>query len=151
MKQDASALPVETVFEVRDRCLCLISQRAARKVARRFDIAFRPLGITNGQFSLMVALAAPKAWNMTQLADFLGMDRTTLTAAVATLKRRKLVKLITSEEDQRAKRVLLTPSGQKLTTLAVPVWRAEHERLDQELTTEGAAQVRSALLLLAAI
>lgn len=148
MKADASALSPAVVFEVRDRCLCLVTQRAARKLARRFDIAFRPLGMTHGQFSLMVALGAPRAWNMTDLAGFLGMDRTTLTAAVTTLARRKLVKSVPDEEDQRSKRVLLTASGRALIAKAVPVWRAEHKRLEAELPDAEAA--RRALLELAA-
>ena len=39
--------------EMRDHCLCLHAQRAARALARRFDAAFRPLGLTSGQFSLL--------------------------------------------------------------------------------------------------
>ncbi|HAJ19236.1 MAG TPA: MarR family transcriptional regulator, partial [Rhodospirillaceae bacterium] len=48
-------LPLSTTLEVRDRCLCLYVQRAARMLARRFDEALRPLDITNGQFSLLMS------------------------------------------------------------------------------------------------
>lgn len=44
-------IPFETTLLVRDTCLCLHVQRAARALARRFDEALRPLGLTNGQFS----------------------------------------------------------------------------------------------------
>ena len=37
-----SLLPISTTLEVRDRCLCLHAQRAARAVARAFDDAFPP-------------------------------------------------------------------------------------------------------------
>ena len=37
---------------VKDRCLCLHVQRAARALARRFDEELRPFELTNGQFSL---------------------------------------------------------------------------------------------------
>ncbi|MBV9567317.1 MAG: MarR family transcriptional regulator, partial [Hyphomicrobiales bacterium] len=49
-------LSYETTLLVRDHCLCLHMQRAARAVARRFDAAFRPLNLTNGQFSLLMSL-----------------------------------------------------------------------------------------------
>ena len=49
----------ETVLEIRDQCLCLATQRTARLLARRFDRLFAPLGLTNGQFSLLVALSGP--------------------------------------------------------------------------------------------
>jgi hypothetical protein len=48
-------LPLSTTHEVRDRCLCLHVQRAARALARRFDEALQPLALTNGQFSLLMA------------------------------------------------------------------------------------------------
>jgi hypothetical protein len=50
----------ETTILVRDSCLCLHVQRAARALARRFDNALRPLGLTNGQFSLMMSLNRPE-------------------------------------------------------------------------------------------
>jgi hypothetical protein len=48
------AVPFETTLHVRDNCLCLNVQRAARALARLFDEALRPLGLTNGQFSLLM-------------------------------------------------------------------------------------------------
>src|SRR4051812_44720797 len=53
-------IPFETTLLVRDTCLCLHVQRAARALARRFDEALRPLGLTNGQFSLMMSLNRPE-------------------------------------------------------------------------------------------
>ncbi|RYG93702.1 MAG: MarR family transcriptional regulator, partial [Alphaproteobacteria bacterium] len=43
-------VPYETTLHVRDHCLCLAAQRAARALARRFDEALKPAGITSGQF-----------------------------------------------------------------------------------------------------
>ena len=52
-------VPLETTLLVRDSCLCLHVQRAARTLARLFDDALRPVGITSGQFSLLMALNRP--------------------------------------------------------------------------------------------
>ena len=83
----------ETTLEVRDACLCLHVQRAARALARRFDEALRPLGLTNGQSSLMMSLNRPEPPGMAPVASLLGMDRTTLTAVLKALQRRGLVKV----------------------------------------------------------
>ncbi len=96
----ASALSPHDVLEVRDKCLCFAAQRAARRLARRFDLLFRDLGITNGQFSMMTALSAPRAWKHAELADFLSMDRTTATAAIKALERRDLVTVATDPRGQ---------------------------------------------------
>ena len=79
------SLPLGTTFEVRDRCLCLAAQRAARALARRFDAVLKPHGLTNGQFSLLMALNRPEPPRISDLAPFLAMDRTTLTAALKVL------------------------------------------------------------------
>ena len=49
------------------------------------DDAFRPLGLTNGQFSLMMSLNSPEPANFGSVAAVLSMDRTTLTAALKPL------------------------------------------------------------------
>ena len=67
-------------------------QRAARALARRFDAAFRPLGLTSGQFSLLMSLNRPEPPTMGAVAALLAMDRTTLTAALKPLERRGLVR-----------------------------------------------------------
>ena len=104
-------LALEVVHEVRDACLCLATQRAARQLARRFDRAFAAVGLTNGQFSLMMALNAPQAPTVSKLAEFLAMDRTTLTAALKSLERRGLVVVSADEKDRRARRLSLTEGG----------------------------------------
>src|SRR3546814_7107052 len=75
-------LPYAATIMVRDSCLCLHAQRAARALARRFDEVLRPLGLTNGQFSLLMALNRPEPATMGPVASLLAMDRTTLTAAL---------------------------------------------------------------------
>src|SRR3546814_4549676 len=86
-------LPFETTLLVRDSCLCLHAQRAARALARRFDEALRPFGLTNGQFSLMMSLNRPEPPGPASVASLLAMDRTTLTAALKPLRRRGLVEV----------------------------------------------------------
>jgi DNA-binding MarR family transcriptional regulator len=138
-------LPIEVVHEVRDCCLCLATQRAARRLARRFDRAFAPLGLTNGQFSLMMALNAPQAPTLGRLADFLGMDRTTLTAALKSLERRGLVVTRLHEKDRRARRLFLTDAGLETLAAALPIWRREHAALDAELSQSEGQKLRKAL------
>src|ERR1700690_1441334 len=95
--------PFETAVLVRDSCLCLHVQRAARALARRFDDAFRPLELTNGQFSLLVSLNRPVAPSIGNVSALLAMDRTTLTANLKPLVRRGLVRILVDEDDKRGR------------------------------------------------
>ena len=83
-----ASLPFAITHEVRDTCLCLHLQRAARVVARRFDEALRPLDLTNGQFSLLMSLNRPEPASMGSVSTLLAIDRTTLTANLKPLERR---------------------------------------------------------------
>src|SRR3954464_1642004 len=87
----SAGIPFETTVHVRDHCLCLAAQRAARALARRFDEALRPAGLTSGQFSMLMALNWPQPPSVGQVAALLAMDRTTLTANLKPLERRGLV------------------------------------------------------------
>lgn len=140
-----SGIERSDVEEVRDTCLCFATQRAARVLARRFDQLFAPLGITNGQYSMMVAMTGMGAPKLGQLAGFLGMDHTTVTAAVKALEKRGLVVLKPDPEDGRARRATLTRSGQAIVSQALPIWRAEHAKLDDELGVETARSLRAVL------
>lgn len=126
-------LPQETVLEIRDQCLCLAAQRAARVLARRFDRLFAPLGLTNGQFSLLVALSGQWRPRLGELAAFLAMDSTTMSSVVKPLERRGLVAITPDKTDGRVRRPAITDEGRRLLAQAVPLWKAEHGRLQAEL------------------
>src|SRR5436305_7921130 len=126
-------LPYEVTLKVRDTCLCLHLQRAARAVARRFDDALRPLGLTNGQFSLLMALNRPEPATIGSVAALLAMDRTTLTAALKPLERRSLVRVEIDPADRRSRRLSLTPAGHAVLIAAVPSWQREHTAMDRML------------------
>lgn len=114
----------DTTLHVRDTCLSLHVRRAARAVARHFDEALRPVALTNGQFSLMMALNRPEPPTMAEVATLLAMDRTTLTADLKPLERRGLVTVTVDAADRRSRRLELTAAGQKVLAAAVPLWTA---------------------------
>src|SRR5215813_3876045 len=94
-------VPFEITRMVRDSCLCLRVQRASRAIGRMFDDAFRPYGLTNFQFSLLMMLNRPSPPTIGTLADDLAMDRTTVTANVKLLERRRLLTVHRDDKDSR--------------------------------------------------
>src|SRR3954468_4438864 len=138
-------VPFKTTLLVRDACLCLHVQRAARALARRFDEALRPLGLTNGQFSLMMSLNRPEPPSIGSGGGLLGMDRTTLTAALKPLERRGLIEITADPEDRRSRRLTLTPAGRALLAGAVPIWQATHAGLDDLLGDSNPDRLRGDL------
>ncbi|WP_373413622.1 MarR family winged helix-turn-helix transcriptional regulator [Ensifer aridi] len=141
-------IPFSTTIFVRDTCLCLHVQRAARALARQFDDALRPLDITNGQFSLLMSLNRPEAPSMSAVASLLAMDRTTLTAALKPLERRGLVEVFVDPNDRRLRRLRLTADGGRLLAEALPIWKETHTAVDERLGEHGADRLRADLLAL---
>ena len=130
----SNAADFAATLHVRDACLCLHAQRAARALARRFDEAFRPLGITSGQYSLLHSLNRPAPPSLGQVAEVLAMDRSTVTANLKPLQRRGLVAIGVDPDDRRGRRAALTEAGRALLAQATPIWVEEHERVEAELT-----------------
>jgi len=116
-------LPFETTQVVRDCCLCLHAQRAARALALN-----RPAPPTIGS-----------------VADLLAMDRTTLTAALKILERRNLVRITVDKEDRRSRRLAITSAGRILLDKAFPVWKETHAQAEKEIAGFSADRLRQAL------
>jgi DNA-binding MarR family transcriptional regulator len=135
----------EVTVKVRDTCLCLHVQRAARAVARRFDDALRPFGLTNGQFSLLMSLNRPKPPGIGSVAALLAMDRTTLTANLKPLERRGLVTVSVDEKDRRNRLMTLTPAGRALLASAVPVWEQTNLEIERLITGSDPDTLRADL------
>ncbi len=143
------SVPYATTILVRDHCLCLHVQRAARFLARLFDEALRPCGLTNGQFSLMMALNRPEPAGMGGVASLLAMDRTTLTAALKVLERHGWISIAIDPKDKRGRLLTLTPEGKRVLAGAVPVWERTHRQVEQRLPDGDSDRVRRDLLALA--
>lgn len=138
----ARTIRFETTRFIRDTCLCLHAQRAARALARRFDEALRPLGLTNGQFSLLTSLNRPEPPSLGSVASLLVMDRTTLTAALKPLERRGFVEVMVNPEDRRGRLLQLTPAGRTILVRAVPIWKRTHADIDTLLADADADRLR---------
>ena len=140
-----NVLPRATARLVGRTCLCLHVQRAARALARRFDEAFRPVGLTNTQFSLLMALNRPRAPNMRQVSDVLAMDRTTVTANLKPLERRGLVRVSVDSSDKRSRRLALTAAGLDLLARVLPAWRRTHDAIERDLAPADPDRLRETL------
>jgi DNA-binding MarR family transcriptional regulator len=119
--------------DVRETCICVRVQRAARALARHFDGALRPVGLTHGQFSLLVALDQKEPPTVTEVSTWLAMDRTTATANLKPLERRGLVRIAVDKEDRRSRRLIITAAGRARLKAAFPAWKSAHVALDAEL------------------
>jgi len=100
------------------------------------------VGLTSGQFSLLMSLNRSEAPDMAAVAALLAMDRTTLTAALKPLRRRRLVAIRPDAGDRRRRRLSLTTDGRATLAAAVPVWRRVHAAIEAQLDEDTPDRLR---------
>ncbi len=124
-------------------CTCLRMRRAARRVTQLYDHALEPAGLTVNQFGLLAYLQGA---NLTRagglsigaIAEFLGMDPTTLNRNLKPLVAKGLVWNAADPADGRVRIVRIAVKGQRALRKAVPLWReaqAQVERIIGRPTT----------------
>jgi DNA-binding MarR family transcriptional regulator len=139
------ALDDATIDLIANTCLCQRIQRAGRLIGRRFDEAFRPLGINNWQFSVLIALKYLGSPTIGELADALGMDRTTVTKNLKPLSRRALLQVSADEHDARARRIVLTEAGEAILAAAGDGWHRAQQSVTARIPPEELAVLASSL------
>jgi DNA-binding MarR family transcriptional regulator len=123
------------------QCLCLASRRAARAITRQFDTALRPHGIKATQFTLLAALALKGPQPIGALAEFIGVDRTTLTRNLAVAREQSLVR-IGSGEDARARVASITARGHQTLRRAFSAWRETQHELSNAIGVVASDSLR---------
>jgi DNA-binding MarR family transcriptional regulator len=78
--------------------------------------------------SLLVAAELAGAATVGQLADVLGLERTTVTRDLRPLRDRRLVDIGVGE-DRRARAIALTDAGREALADALPRWRSAQEKV----------------------
>lgn len=114
-------------------CRCLAARRSARAITRLFDERLRPHGLRATQFSILAALALKGPTPVGELAEFLGIDRTTLTRSAAILQKRKWVAEAPAR-DARERLFKITAAGRRKIHSAYPAWKAGQDAVDAQTT-----------------
>lgn len=113
-------------------CHCLAARRHARAITRLFEGRLRPHGLRATQFSVLAALALKGPTPVTELAQTLGLERTTLTRIGALLERNGWVSTARSD-DARARPLRLTAAGRRKLEGAFPAWKEAQDLVDRRL------------------
>ena len=116
-------------------CTCSNLRKATRAITQLYDATLEPSGLLITQLSVLGGIATLKPATMTQLADSLVMDRTTLTRNLKPLLRRDLVK-ISSGKDERTRYVTLTSKGYQALSKALQLWGQTQARVVKALGEE---------------
>ena len=144
MARATVAPDTEAYAEMLGTCACLQLRKATRVLTQLYDEALRPLGLRSTQLPILVTLAAHGPLSMTELADSLVLDRTTLVRTLQPLQRRGLIE-VGRDEGRRTRRATLTRAGEAAVAAAVPFWAQAQARVMDELGTSESIDLQRTL------
>lgn len=110
-------------------CVSNNLHQTARAVTRIYGEELRPSGIKRSQFSILGYLYRFGELRLTELAEILFMERTTLTRNLKPLEKQGLIEVKPDPQDRRAKLLSITPEGQKRFKEALVLWRKAQKRV----------------------
>ena len=139
-----AGLPDPTTLQRIGRsCICYQTRMTAHAVTRAYNRALAPLGLEVTQFNILAALAAANSASVTALSDALALDRTTMTRNLKRLEASGLV--CVSHGPGRAVRPELTDAGMALLASAIPLWEAEHAKMESAVGIQVWTETREGL------
>ena len=126
------------------QCNCSFLRSATRALTLAYDEVLRPSGLRMTQFSMLSRASAVGEMSVSELADLMAMDRTTLGRNLQPLEREGLVQLNVGE-DRRERLVSVTPAGRRVLARALPLWEEVHQRFENKIGKREAKELRDAL------
>ena len=124
-------------------CLCLASRKASRAITRAFDRRLRAHGIRSTQFSILVNLMERGPMTIGDLAEALGIERTTLTRNLRVVEDQGWVKISVGDVDARSRVVAATRKGRSAVAVALPSWREAQDAAAATLGRSGFAALQA--------
>lgn len=114
------------------KCACFNIRKSARAITQLYDKILKPVSLKGTQFTLLSVIARNDTMTISNLAERLVMERTTLTRNLRPLEKQGLV-IISPGSDQRTREVSLTVKGYETFVKALPLWQEAQARFEQGL------------------
>src|SRR5918994_454366 len=106
-----------------ENCVCFNLRWVTRAVTQFYDAEMRRHGIRPTQGTILTSLNAKESWNMAELSDWLGMERTTLVRNLRPLQRDGLVQ-ISGGGRGRLVELAITAKSRKQIEKLTPAWKS---------------------------
>ena len=113
-------------------CTCTELRRASRAVTLLYDNAFKSSGLLSTQLSVLRVISKSDSLKVSELAEELGMDRTTLTRNLSVLERQGFIK-ISPGKDHRTRIVTITPIGSNSIAKTIPLWNEVQRKVKKQM------------------
>lgn len=111
-------------------CACFNVRKSARVLTQHYDTAMQPINLRATQFTILAMLSAHSGITVTYLANYLMMDRTTLTRNLRPLETQGLVNTRPGD-DKRTRLIELSKKGKNKLEKAIPFWKKAQKQVTE--------------------
>ena len=139
-KLDA-AKPADTQFP----CICATIRKAGRLLTSKYDSFLKPSGLKVTQYSMLANIARNQGIAVTELADLLLMDQTTVTRNLKVLEKAGYIAQTPSARDQRIRQVTLTAEGRDKLDQTRIYWVRAQRQMELDMGAEGVKSLLGSL------
>jgi len=127
-----------------ENCTCFNVRRVSRLITQFFDAEVRRHGMRPTQTPILRALNAKSGWEMAELSEWLGMERTTLLRNLRPLQRDGLVRVKGAGRGGHVE-LEITAKGRAALARILPAWRSAQEKVVATLGAERWSRIISDL------
>lgn len=125
-------------------CLTFNLQRASRNLVRGFEEASKESGVTAPQFATLSLIGGFGELTVTQIAERMGTDRTTLTRNLGVMARKGWI-AEAEAEDRRLTVWRLSEKGREALDAALPIWRRYQNAVLERIGPDSAKALLATL------
>lgn len=116
-------------------CYCLDMRKASQKVTNIYTTALKPINISVTQFGLLKHIQTLQPINVTDLANVMELDRTTVVRTLKILENRGYI-LDISEDRKRNRKLILTNNGKSTVNNGTILWSKVQDKFKDFLGEE---------------
>lgn len=117
-------------------CSCFAARRTARTITQHYEQHLKSTGLTATQFTMLVVLSLSGPQRLSQFAEQLGVERTTLTRNLRLLRARGWV-TESATDDKRVRLLAVTKRGTASARAALPHWREAQKSIARRLGVDA--------------
>lgn len=117
----------------------------ARLLERNFESALKPLGLNRTNWTVLFAVSRAGISNPSQIADYIGIDRTAVSRALRQLEAEQLIQRSSGDQDKRTKSVVMTETGKTRLLGSLDHARANADHFRAKLDAEEFRTLQSLL------
>lgn len=121
----------------RSHCYCIALRRAANVITEYYDREMATVGISAGQYSILLNLWRMDTASTSELAEKVSLDRSTLVRNLKPLMAQGLI-VDFAKAGERNRRLRVSDQGMACLEKALPVWEAAQKGIETFLGAENA-------------